>query len=106
MTSSIEAVRAALAAWSSMRDVEHFDALWNEMPESVQDLLVQYDAAIRERDELRGDAERLAWWFSWDAKPAGFMNTYLQGIRERWSLDQWRAAIDAARSTAQHPTKD
>jgi hypothetical protein len=42
------------------------------------------------------DAARFAWWFSEAPKPDAFMATYLQGVREHWSLDQWRTAIDAA----------
>lgn len=53
----------------------------------------------RDLDELRADRERLEWYFSFDpAKPSSFLGTYFQGMRERWSVDQWRAAIDAARA--------
>lgn len=116
MTSSIEAVRAALAKYDAV--LKSPTTTTNEcvaamkrfeksiLPMDVEYVLATLEAAILERDELRGDAERFAWWFSWDAKPTDFVNTYLQGMRERWSLDQWRAAVDAARSTPQHPTKD
>lgn len=41
------------------------------------------------------DAVRFAWWFSAEGKEA-FLTEYLRGVREGWSLDQWRAAIDKA----------
>ena len=46
--------------------------------------------------DMRDDAERFIWWFS-DAEKGTYINDYLQGIREHWTLDQWRASIDAAR---------
>jgi hypothetical protein len=45
------------------------------------------------------DVKRFEWWFSFDPpKNPNFVNVYLQGMHERWNLDQWRAAIDAAMS--------
>lgn len=41
------------------------------------------------------DAARFAWYFS--DKPKGdFLMTYLDGMRTGWTIDQWRAVIDAA----------
>lgn len=49
--------------------------------------------AQAERDAK--DAARFAWYFG--DKPKGeWLETYLDGIRAGWTLDQWRAAIDAA----------
>jgi hypothetical protein len=42
------------------------------------------------------DGERFAWYFS-DEPKGDFLSAFMQGVREHWSLDQWRAAIDAAR---------
>lgn len=50
------------------------------------------DAVIAERDAA---VDRFDWYFGSHDKTA-FINTYMQGMREGWSLDQWRAAIDAA----------
>lgn len=50
-----------------------------------------------ENAELRADAERFRWWFSSEPKPGEFVNEYLDGVRQNWSLDQWRMAIDRAR---------
>lgn len=48
-------------------------------------------------DELRKDAERLEWYFSPDSlEDRYFVDAYCQGVKERWTVDQWRAAIDAA----------
>lgn len=41
------------------------------------------------------DAMLFRWYFS-DGPKGDFLTTYIEGIREGWSIDQWRAAIDAA----------
>ena len=46
--------------------------------------------------EARRDVERFAWYFGSDDKMP-FMKTYIDGLAEGFTLDQWRAAIDAAR---------
>lgn len=43
------------------------------------------------------DAERFTYWFSNTPKPMSLADDYMKGVRERWNLNQWRAAIDAAR---------
>lgn len=58
-------------------------------PEAIRTLLALVDAQ-------EADAARLAWWFSNESKPVNFVNTYLEGMRSDWNLDQWRAAIDSA----------
>jgi len=52
-------------------------------------------AAPQAQDAL--DAARFRWWMSDAPKPPEFMNEFLRGVREGWSLDQWRALVDAAR---------
>jgi hypothetical protein len=43
------------------------------------------------------DAERFDWYFGPDSvKCTDFMTQYFKGMKERWTPDQWRAAIDAA----------
>lgn len=60
----------------------------------VADLI---DALMAERDALARDAARFDWYFGPNVlKPADFMSEYLRGVREQWTPDQWRAAIDAA----------
>ena len=49
-------------------------------------------------EQAEQDAGRFEWWFS-DTNKGSFINTYLQGVREGWGTDQWRAAIDAAMKT-------
>ena len=44
-------------------------------------------------EELEQDRARMEWYFG-DFGKVGWVDTYLSGIRERWSVDQWRAAID------------
>ena len=41
------------------------------------------------------DARRFDWFFGPDDKTQ-FMPTYLKGLDEKWTVDQWREAIDAA----------
>ena len=44
------------------------------------------------------DAKRFRWWFGpldVDAK-SKFVLPYIEGCTKGWSLDQWRAAVDAA----------
>jgi len=45
--------------------------------------------------EIVQDAERFIWWFS-DIDKGDFLNEYMRGMREHWTLDQWRIAIDRA----------
>ena len=51
--------------------------------------------------EAQADARRFAYWFSNEQKPGKLLTDYLDGVREKWSLDQWRAAIDAAMKEGQ-----
>lgn len=58
---------------------------------------VQSEGALSgEAQELiERDATRFQWYFS--DKPKGdWLATYLDGVRTGWTIDQWRAAIDAA----------
>lgn len=51
-----------------------------------------------ENEALRKDAKDAAlfrWWFS-ETPKGEFVVTYLEGLRDKWGLDRWRAAIDAA----------
>jgi hypothetical protein len=50
-----------------------------------------------ERNALRADAARFVWYFT-DGKGADFLSAYRTGLHKGWSLDQWRAEIDKARS--------
>jgi hypothetical protein len=45
--------------------------------------------------EAEWDAERFDWFFG-EADKFPFLQTYMVGVREKWSLAQWRAAINAA----------
>ena len=46
-----------------------------------------------DRDKV-SDTERLEWFFG-DSDKTAWMETYMRGMRERWTVDQWRSAIDA-----------
>ena len=56
------------------------------------------DSLRRERDALARDAARFNWYFGRTGKESVFVGEYMRGIREGWTPDQWRAAIDAAMS--------
>lgn len=53
---------------------------------------------------MQTDTDRFDWFFgSGDQKAKyDFMAVYLKGLSERWTPDQWRAAIDQAMRA--HPT--
>ncbi len=70
---------------------------WKEAQEYSEYWRLVAEKAERELAEAQGDAERFEWWFSSDVDKRNFMPTYFHGIRERWSLSNWRAAIDAER---------
>lgn len=65
--------------------------------DALLDAAERAEAAERELAEAQRDAERFEWWFSRDVDKRDFLPTYFHGIRERWSLSTWRAAIDAER---------
>ena len=67
-----------------------------ETPESV------HLASAGDTEATARDAVRFAWYFS--NKPKGdWLMTYLDGINVGWTIDQWRASIDAAMSTEPKP---
>ena len=53
------------------------------------------DALSEQIAELENDKALVEWYFS--PKPKfGFLNEYLQGIHQGWTVDQWRACCHAA----------
>jgi hypothetical protein len=87
----MDAIKQAIEA---LERVEYYsDGGISRYPNEAQ--VVAALSALRAQQDTK-DGERFAWYFS--DKPKGdFLNAFMQGIREHWSLDQWRAAIDAAR---------
>ena len=68
------------------------------MPRDATDhakMVAALDAAIKQRDQDAKDAARLEWYFGPSDKK-DWLDTYMRGMREGWSVGQWRAAIDAA----------
>jgi len=63
--------------------------------EQANDRVSDWDEVRAERDALRADAERFAWYFGSEDKMP-FMKAYIDGLASGYTLDQWRAAIDAA----------
>lgn len=92
MTDRYENIRRALALLDSVdvyeRALGHATLRDQCHPDTIR-------ALLKERDALEKDAARLEFWFSPDAKVVD-INEYMKGIREKWSVDQWRNYIDAA----------
>lgn len=76
-------------------------------PSKPWDLLVEaadeLERLTREPEEARKDQARLEWFFGPGDKTP-FLDHYLLGVRQNYSIDQWRTAIDAA--MAQEKRKD
>ena len=64
-------------------------------PQTCHYLADAIDAAIKQREQDAKDVARLEWYFGPSDKK-DWLNTYMRGVREGWSVGQWRAAIDAA----------
>ena len=92
--------RRALAAQSALAEEKREFALLNaehwRLGEQRDKLLERTQAAEVRAGEAEQDARRFAWWFSNETKHGDIVNEYLRGVREQWTLDKWRAAIDAA----------
>ncbi len=92
------------AAAKDLRDVEQ---LWAELAacreslDRLQQTWAENAPAAKYKAELAAcidDAKRLEWYFNPKRKHVDFMSVYMRGVREEWTVDQWRAAIDAERS--------
>lgn len=75
-------------------DDELIEKMWLAFRHAPNPQMRDVLAVVREHDGR--DAERFHWYISSEPK-GNFLNTYLRGVREKWTLDQWRAAIDSAR---------
>jgi len=58
-------------------------------------------AQQQQQQEL--DAKRFAWYFA-DSDKSGFLSAYIAGVSAGWTIDQWRAAIDAAMDSGKSDT--
>jgi hypothetical protein len=87
----------------SWHQVGGFKARFDEIKEAIAEhvdlngktLLTAVQEALAERNALARDAARFDWYFGRTDK-IDFMQTYLTGMKDGWTPDQWRAAIDAA----------
>lgn len=70
---------------------DDFDRLQSALTAAHQRLSEQ-ETLLAERNR---DAERFEWFFG-DSDKLPFMSNYLLGVRESWTPNQWRAAIDEA----------
>ena len=88
----IERLRARLA------EAEAAAKVWNN---DAKRRSRQYERCAVALAEAERDTERFDWFFGEADKfpflhKFPFLQTYMVGVREKWSLAQWRAAIDAA----------
>ena|SRR3990167_8689711 len=90
----LSAVKSALA--EEKREFASLNAEHWRLGEQRDKLLERTQAAEVRAGEAEQDARRFAWWFSNETKHGDIVNEYLRGVREQWTLDKWRAAIDAA----------
>lgn len=63
------------------------------------ELVLEADATQEATRQDERDAARFVWWVSNAPKPPEFMTDFMRGMREQWTVDQWRAATDAAMSS-------
>lgn len=72
-------------------------------PAQLDELTRQRDATRAENEQLKQDAERFAWYFSYEHTESGaLIELSLRVIKgERPTLDECRVAIDAARAADQ-----
>jgi hypothetical protein len=92
--------REAFDRWhiSKWRDVIDFNGIPNAW-DAWQARAALSSSTVQQVGADALDAARFAWYFSFDPaihKSQEFMRAYMEGMRDCWSLDQWRAAIDAA----------
>jgi hypothetical protein len=51
--------------------------------------------AARALESAERDARRMEWFFG-PADKSAWLTEYMRGMRDGWTVEQWRAAIDAA----------
>lgn len=89
---------ATLYAASLRQSEKEVDELKAENQRIRLEFRADCEKHAEELFKVQGDVERLAWWFRFDPpKDNDFIDVYLKGMAERWNLNQWMAAIDAAR---------
>ena len=93
MTVDIEKARALV---ETLKDYAEHPSSFTDISPTEADATADLIAALLdERDALARDAARFDWYFGKTDK-IDFMQTYLTGMKDRWTPAQWRAAIDAA----------
>lgn len=84
---ALAAERAELQRAHS-EEAAHYAARMGEMEALLATRNQQNAALVKDRDRFE--------WFFGESDKLPFMSNYMLGVRESWTPDQWRAAIDAA----------
>lgn len=87
-TMTLEQVRDWLRAEAKTTNLVAVEARFNLFADAI-------DAAIKQHEQGKLDAARMEWYFGPSDKK-DWLDTYMLGMREGWSVGQWRAAIDSA----------
>lgn len=89
-------IEKARALVETLKDYAEHPSSFTDISPTEADAAADLIAALLdERDALARDAARFDWYFGRTDK-IDFMQTYLTGMKDGWTPDQWRAAIDAA----------
>lgn len=64
----------------------HWEGCWRD----------HHDCAVAEVERLRADRERWDWFFG-PLDKRDFLAEYMNGIGEKYTPDEWRAAVDRFR---------
>lgn len=103
----VEALRKIVAIDDKMfggdwDEIEEARAIAREAIASVEKPASVHLASAGGTEATARDAARFAWYFS-NTPKGDWLMTYLDGINAGWTIDQWRASIDAAMSTEPKP---
>jgi len=92
---SDDAAKGNISAWLRRRAGGDLVMIPGRLAGQIADHIDKLASALPFTDAK--DSERFDWYFRPDrVKCTDFMKQYFKGMKERWTPDQWRAAIDAA----------
>jgi hypothetical protein len=96
LVAKLHLLRGIPWACESVIAIDTLVAERDKLIEQNKTLLDSALLAAQERDAALADARRFVWWVSDTKKSGWYVNDYLQGVREGWSVNQWRNWTDKA----------